>query len=291
MQINLSACPPFSFSSVVRSHGWIQLAPFSSEDHNNELRYIDRLESGRVLEYRIHPAPDGISMELQDDLTSTEYEEAARKVTWMLGLDMDFSEFYALARSEPKLAHLEPNAHGRVLRSPTLFEDVVKTMLTVNTSWSGTRRMVQNLVSLYGEALPSDSQRRSFPSPASLAVLAEEDLRNQARLGFRSPFVLGLARAVHGGDVDLETLKTDHLPSAELRKRLLGIKGVGAYAVANLLNILGCYDSIPIDSWALKMVSQEWHQGEPVGPAEVEAAFELWGEWKGLAYWFWAWNQ
>jgi hypothetical protein len=39
----------------------------------------------------------------------------------------------------------------------------------------------------------------------------------------------------------------------------------------------------------MTMVSREWHGGEPVGRAEVEAAFEHWGEWKGLAYWFWDW--
>jgi 3-methyladenine DNA glycosylase/8-oxoguanine DNA glycosylase len=29
----------------------------------------------------------------------------------------------------------------------------------------------------------------------------------------------------------------------------------------------------------------------PVGKAEVEAAFERWGEWRGLAYWFWDWKE
>ena len=41
----------------------------------------------------------------------------------------------------------------------------------------------------------------------------------------------------------------------------------------------------------MKMVSQEWYEGRPVGPAEVAAAFERWGAWKGLAYWFWDWSE
>jgi 3-methyladenine DNA glycosylase/8-oxoguanine DNA glycosylase len=72
--------------------------------------------------------------------------------------------------------------------------------------------------------------------------------------------------------------------------RVLAIKGVGAYAAANLLMLLGRYDFVPVDSWALKMVSHEWHDDEPVSQAEVEAAFERWGAWKGLAYWFWDWS-
>ena len=33
--------------------------------------------------------------------------------------------------------------------------------------------------------------------------------------------------------------------------------------------LLGRTDFIPIDSYALKMVSKEFHGGEPVGPQEV----------------------
>jgi 3-methyladenine DNA glycosylase/8-oxoguanine DNA glycosylase len=75
-----------------------------------------------------------------------------------------------------------------------------------------------------------------------------------------------------------------------LRKELLSIKGIGAYAAANLLMLLGRYDYLPVDSWALKMVSLEWHQGAAIGVKEVEQAFERWGKWKGLAYWFWSWD-
>jgi 3-methyladenine DNA glycosylase/8-oxoguanine DNA glycosylase len=54
--------------------------------------------------------------------------------------------------------------------------------------------------------------------------------------------------------------------------------------------LLGRSDFIPIDTWALKVVSHEWYDGEPVTPAQVEERFERWGEFKGLAYWFWDWK-
>ena len=90
---------------------------------------------------------------------------------------------------------------------------------------------------------------------------------------------------------DLEPFKVSDVPTVELRKQLLALKGVGGYAAANLLLLLGRYDFVPVDSWAFKLVSHEWHGGEPVGRTEVEAAFEGWEEWKGLAYWFWDWSQ
>jgi 3-methyladenine DNA glycosylase/8-oxoguanine DNA glycosylase len=187
------------------------------------------------------------------------------------------------------LARAEEKAQGRVLRCPSLFEDVVKTILTTNTLWAATRRMTANLVDQYGDPLPADPARRAFPTPGRLARTTEARLRSKTRLGYRAPYVLELARAIASGKLDLEALKDEALPTADLRKRLLAIKGVGNYAAANLLILLGRYDFLPVDSWALKMVSQEWHDGKPVGPAEVEAAFERWGKWKGLAYFNWDW--
>ncbi|HZD55345.1 MAG TPA: hypothetical protein VE136_01375 [Anaerolineales bacterium] len=290
MKITLAARPPFSLSTVLGSHGWIRLAPFLEDETTGGFTYADRLASGRVTKLCVSEAPVGVNVEVKDELTERERTEIERKVGWMLGLDQDFSSFYALTQHEPKLFYVESRARGRVLRSPTLFEDTVKTILTTNTAWAGTIRMVENLVTQFGWAVPNDFGRHAFPNPDQLAIANVEKLRKETRLGYRAPYVLELAQSIASGNLDLEALKTSDLPTAELRKQILAIKGVGAYAAANLLMILGRYDFIPVDSWALKMVSHEWYGGEPVGPAEVETAFENWGEWKGLAYWFWDWS-
>jgi 3-methyladenine DNA glycosylase/8-oxoguanine DNA glycosylase len=290
MRLTLSARPPFSLPAVVGSHGWIRLAPFGEDDRTGGLTYVGQLDSGRVVEMLIQEAEGGVSVEVDSPLSEAEQAEVARQVEWMLGLRQDFSAFYALARKEPKLAHVEERAQGRVLRSPTLFEDTVKTILTTNTSWAGTIRMVKALVSQFGAPLPADPTRHAFPTPDQLAATDQETLRSAAGLGYRAPYVLELARSVVSGTLDLEGFKTAGIPISQLRKQLLAIKGVGEYAAANLLMLLGRYDFVPVDSWALKMVSHEWYGGEPIGQAEVEAAFEHWAEWKGLAYWFWDWS-
>jgi 3-methyladenine DNA glycosylase/8-oxoguanine DNA glycosylase len=290
MRWTVTASPPFSLSAVVRSHGWIRLAPFSEVSQTGGLARVEQLDSGRVVEMLIQEVDGGVSVEVADGLTGTEQDETTRKVTWMVGLDQEFSDFYTLVKQEPKLAHVDARAQGRILRSPTLFEDTIKTILTTNTSWAGTIRMVESLISGFGSALPAESTRRAFPRPDQLAAADEGALRTQARLGYRAPYVLELARSVAIGSLDLETFKQADIPTSQLRERLLAIKGVGEYAMANLLMLLGRYDFVPVDSWALKLVSHEWHGGEPVGRAEVEAAFERWGEWKGLAYWFWDWS-
>lgn len=291
MEITLPARPPFSLYSVIHSHGWIRLHPFREEGDSSGMAYLAQLDSGQVVELHIQETPNGVDISFDSELNADDCTEIERAASWMLGLDQDFSAFYQMARQEPRLANAAQRAQGRILRSPTLFEDVIKTILTTNTLWAATIRMNNNLVSQFGAQLPTNPTRRAFPSPARLAETDEETLRAQTRLGYRAPYVLDLARKVNGGELDLEALKTADLPTSELRKSLLAIKGIGNYAAANLLMLLGHYDYVPVDSWALKMVSQEWHGGEPVSQKDVEAAFEQWGAYKGLAYWLWDWSK
>ena len=290
MTFTLVARPPFSFQSTVMSHGWMQLTPYDFDAEAGVLAYVDRLSSGRVLEYRIREAPGGVAVEAGSGLSAQQRNEVKHRIAWMLGLDMDFSGFYAEARREPKLSQAETKAQGRVLRCPSLFEDVVKTILTTNTLWGATRRMTANLVTQFGEPLPGSASRRAFPTPERLARTTEARLRRETRLGYRAPYVLELARSIASGALDLERLKDSRLPTPDLRKQLLTIKGVGNYAAANLLVTLGRYDYLPVDSWALKMVSNEWHDGRPIRPVDVDAAFASWGKWKGLAYFVWDWS-
>ncbi len=290
MKFTLAARQPFNFSSVINSHGWRQLAPFSYDEITNRLSYILQISNGRVIELRFSEGTGGISVETEN-LDKAERREVADKVTWMFGLDMDFSHFYTASRREPKLAHAKKLARGRVLRSPTVFEDVIKTILTTNTLWTATKNMTRRLVEEFGQPLPADPEKRAFPISEAIAASSPDVLKEKIRVGYRAPAIHQLAVRVASGKFELKSLKTSELPTLALRRELLTMNGVGPYAAANLLMILGRHDFIPIDSYALKMVSTEWYDGEPITAKEVEKRFERWGEFKGLAFWFWDWKE
>jgi len=297
MKLTLSARPPFSFLSVINSHGWRQLAPFSYDENSNMLSHVMQLSNGRVVELKLRDGAnaDGVIVETEK-LDATERREVKEKVTWMFGLDMDFSRFYAASRGEPRLARAKKLALGRVLRWPTLFEDVIKTILTTNTLWAATKNMTRKLVDEFGAStvstasLSATAGNKAFPTPEAIAASSPDFLKEKIRVGYRAPAIHQLAVRVASGAFDLEALKTSEQPTLELRKELLTINGVGPYAAANLLLIMGRTDFIPIDSWALKLVSHEWYDGKPVTPRDVEKHFENWGEFKGLAFWFWDWK-
>src|SRR6266496_5079858 len=120
--IFIPARKSFNFISVVNSHGWRQLAPFSYDEDANMLSYVLRLSNGGGIEVKLHDGIDGVKLETQR-LNKSEQKEVTDTVTWMFGLDMNFTPFYTAARGEPKLAHVKKRSLGRLLRAPTLFED------------------------------------------------------------------------------------------------------------------------------------------------------------------------
>src|SRR4030042_1805178 len=134
MTFSLKTPTSFNLPAVVRSHGWIQMAPFT-ETPDHGLLYVIRLTTSKVLRFDVHAVGIDLKISATEILTEAEQAELSRIVTWMLDLDQDFTEFYALARQEPKLARMVEHKAGRVLRSPTLFEDVIRTLLTTNTLW------------------------------------------------------------------------------------------------------------------------------------------------------------
>src|SRR5204863_3021220 len=92
----------------------------------------------------------------------------------------------ALAPSFPEEAALVARGGGRLLRCSTFYEDFIKTLLTVNTSWSGTCRM--------NAALVAEPGGGAFPAPPAIIDYGEERLRGIAKLGFRAPTLIAATR-------------------------------------------------------------------------------------------------
>ncbi len=223
---------------------------------------------------------------------SPEREEGERlfaAVRHVLRLDEDLSGFYALAAGDPELSWVTRGA-GRMVRSPTVFEEVVKTLCTTNCAWSATIRMVSALVEHLGEkapeAPPTGPWGRAFPTPEAMAGAGEEFYREVVRAGYRGRYLLALSSSVAGGELDLESLDAppEQLPDDELEKRLLALPGIGPYAAAHVMMMLGRYSRLILDSWTRPTYARL--VGKPsVADEEIKARFSPYGPYKGLAFW------
>jgi len=281
---------PFDFPAAAYSHGWARLAPNHWDETTQVLGRVERLASGQVVDLAISARDDAtlvVAVAHTGPLPATGEAEIGGKIGHMLRFDEDFGPFYAeCARRGGRWASID--GRGRLLRSPTVFEDVVKTIATTNTQWGGTKRMVHGLVDALGEPFPTDPTRRAFPTPEAIAAAPLATLV-EARFGYRAAYVHALAQRVAAGELDLEGLLHSDLPTPELRRELLALKGVGPYAAATLLMLLGRYDALGYDTVFRDFVSARYFDSERRPEREMLAVYDDWNEWRYLAYWFDMW--
>ncbi len=210
-------------------------------------------------------------------------DELRATVAHMFRLDEDLSGFYAIVREDPELDWCALGA-GRMLRAPTVFEDVVKTICTTNTAWSGTRKMTKALVGNLGIEAPGG--RRTFPSAEAMAAADEAFYREIIRAGYRGPYLKQLATDVAEGTIDLEELNDPELPDDEAAERLLALPGVGPYAAAHvMLTSLGRYSRLVLDSWTRPTYTKLSGARRALKDATIERRYRRYGEWAGLAFW------
>ena len=264
---------PVGFVRTLLSHGVAHLPPNVVADDGSSLETVLQVD-GQAWVVRVVPdGPGHARLEVDD---GAPVDELLAVVRHMLRLDEDMSAFYAVAAADPDLEWVALGA-GRMLRSPTVFEDLVKTICTTNCTWSATVRMVTALVRELGEG-------GAFPTPAAMAAAGDDFYVGVAKTGYRGPYLRSIAADVAEGRLDLEALADPALSDAEVAERLLALPGVGPYACAHMMMLLGRYRSLILDSWTRPTYRRL--TGRPrVTDKGIEKAFRRYREYAGLAFW------
>lgn len=144
----------------------------------------------------------------------------------------------------------------RILRQPP-FEALCSFIISQCNNIPRIRGIISRLCELGGERL--ENGLYTFPTPERVEELGLEGLA-ALRAGYRAPYLLGAARAVNEGRLDLESLKT--LPTDEARAELLKLEGVGRkVADCVLLYGLGHTDAFPVDVWIKRALATVYPEG------------------------------
>ena len=278
---------PVDLWRTLVSHGVASLPPQELDEDARTLTTTLRLPLGGSRTVRITSGRVGGALVdlVGGPVAAPDAEHLVATVRHMLRLDDDLSEFYAAARGDPQLEWATHGA-GRMLRSPTVFEDVVKTICTTNCAWSATERMVGALVAHLGEPAEG-SDRRAFPSPRAMAETGEGFYRDVARAGYRGAYLRVLAARVAEGSLDLEVLAeapAEEVPDEEVERRLLALPGIGPYAAAHMMLLLGRSSRLVLDSWTRPKYARVTG-GKPVPDERIVRRFRRYGRWAGLAFW------
>ena len=281
----LDTPPNFSFRHTINSHGWSDLLPFELDKENQRLSYVFTDEKlNNSVSAKIEEADGKLKIEIVDGKISKKFEEKIlRDWRHILRLDDNLSEFYKLVKSEKRLAWISEQNAGRLLRSPTVFEDLVKTICTTNCSWALTKNMVTNLTEKLGQK--TEDGKFAFPTAEAMANVSAEFYKTEIRAGYRSSYFAELAEKVATREINPEGWLNTPLPTKELKREMKQIKGVGDYAAENLLKLVGHYHGLALDSWLRAQFYKKHNSGEVCVDKYIENFYERFGSWRGLAAW------
>lgn len=270
---------------------WMSVPPLRADPASWWLEVPVAVPAGRPRTVRVQPAGAGRARvsatddagdaagNADDAMTAEAVHAAVRRV---LALDVDLSGLYQRAAGDPDLSWVTGGA-GRIGRSPRVFDDVVKTLCTVNCSWAATHRMVGALVDHLGEPT-TDGRSRAFPTPAAMAGVDAGFYRDVVRAGYRAPWLAEVAHRQAAGEEDVETLASADRSDDEVAARLRTLPGVGPYAAAHVMQLLGRFSRLVLDSWTRPTYAR-LTDDPSVADEDVRARFAGYGQWAGVAFW------
>ncbi len=274
----------FDFRATVHSHGWLMLPPYRWDEEGGTLSYLLQTSGGEVQRLQMSEACGGVRVDLPDcaNLNPALLAELAAAVTRMLSIEWDLSLFYQAMRAHEGYAWLETERRGRILVCPSLWEDLVKVLLTTNCSWSQTINMTGQLCQL-GAPHTADADWRAFPTAQTIAALPIDELSEAVRAGYRTAWLHELAGRIADGDVNLDSWQA--LDSDALYKAVKSLKGFGDYAAGTVARMLGHFDRIAIDTACHAMFAERHNRGVKGSADDIKGHYAQFGQWQGLVMW------
>jgi 3-methyladenine DNA glycosylase/8-oxoguanine DNA glycosylase len=251
----------------------VWLSPFEWNVKTRCLSRVEKVSNDKLVEVRV-AQKDRRAVTLRAvgvHLLDAEMKTLSNRVSRWLSLDWDPGPAVRAAKAlAPDIARFIKRGGGRFLKGSSFFEDFVKTLCTVNASWSFTEQMVKRLVNDLGEG--------AFPTPDKVLEAGVRFLRQAARLGYRSAVLVDTTEALLKRRI-MNTAGSAN-PECATFEALLSLKGIGAYAAAHLSVLLCDFRRIPIDSEVRPYCLQRYG----IEANEIDAFFEPWGEFRFLGY-------
>ncbi|MGJ3237210.1 MAG: DNA-3-methyladenine glycosylase family protein [Anaerolineae bacterium] len=267
----------FDFQATVLSHGWYQLAPNLYDSERLVLQRPYQLENGKRVMVDFRGGKSNaliVTVRGQAIITSRDRNKLIQSARWIFNLHQSLTPFYQLMAKTEGYQWVADQKSARLLASPTVWEDLTKTLLTTNTSWGNTRKMVEQLVALDPAGV--------FPSPQIITQYSEDDFSERVRAGYRSAYLYEVAQRVASGELHVESWRS--LDSDSLYKAVTDLSGFGDYAAGTLMRTIGHFDKLAIDTVARKAYEQVTGQA-PESDTDIRTYYERFGQWRGLVLW------
>jgi AraC family transcriptional regulator of adaptative response / DNA-3-methyladenine glycosylase II len=176
----------------------------------------------------------------------------------MLGLNGEVTAFEKRLAEDSSTRHLLRRKGMRVPSIPTGFDGLCWAIIgqQINVKFAAALR--REIINLGGER--TEGGMIAHPSPERVVDIGASALKKRRYSGSKADYLIGAAREVAEGKLDIENLPEGSAVAAE--KRLTAVRGVGTWTARYVLLRGGFADSAPVGDSALATALQRLHKRE-----------------------------
>jgi DNA-3-methyladenine glycosylase II len=284
---------PFAFDLALE---YLRASPSSIVEvvDSNTYRRAIRLESSGPARHALlavrRAGPASLAVTLSGSAIETgDLATIATLVRRLFAVEDDLTPLQNIARDDPIFGALVRAYDGlRPIIIPELFETIIWAILGQQVNVAFAAKTKRALVDRFGEnARIGDDDYRLFPRPERLAIASEHELREIQLSRQKIRYVLGVARDVAEGRLDLERLA--RLAPEEALARLESVLGVGRWTAEYvLMRGLGHRDVIPAaDGGLRRIIGERYGLGRSASEDEVRELAQRWVGWRSYAAFYW----
>ena len=208
------------------------------------------------------------------------------QIGYIMGEDADMTGFYTCAKTDPTLWRIvEPLVGLRWLRTPTVFEALMTTVIEQQIAWTAAQKAQLWLVEWAGHRVHHDGRDfYAFPTPAQIADATVDALKPLKITFKRMNVMIDIAQQVVMGSLDLERLR--ELSMEDAYKALTAIKGIGHWtATWTLQRARGWHNYVGHNDVALQAAVNHYFYGDEgkISAEQVAETFAQYGDYAGSA--------
>jgi 3-methyladenine DNA glycosylase/8-oxoguanine DNA glycosylase len=281
--ISVTAPADFNFRSTLNSHGWERLEPFSLDREHQVLTRVERLPS-QLSRLEIANGENDLTIDVkvhsETQLTPADQAYVTEFIAHCFSFNWDMSRCYEKVANDSAYSFIKTERLSRLLRAPSMWENLVKTQFLTNTHARHTTAMAAKFCIL-GDPF---GEKHAFPTPEQVLAKSLDQLEKQTGTGYRAKYIRGLAEAIALG-FDPESLRNPALSYEAIYEQVRALRGFGPYSASYVLKLLGRFERISIDTVIrhyFKVIAGQQNATDD----DINAYYARFGEFKGLVAWW-----
>lgn len=226
----------------------------------------DTLECGQIFRYKsinggflVQSGDKCCFLKSVNDETEITFEDDDEEY-FKKYFDLDFDYSGIVERAEKCEYEIVRTAAEKASGVRLLRQDLSETLFSFIISQNN---MIPRIKAIIERTAASLGEKKSFMGEeyysfptAEVLAMKDADFYFKLGYGYRADYIPAVAKAIESGEFDFSD---DGLTTAELRKKLISLKGVGP-KVADCVALFGYHrtDSFPVDTWIEKLYREDF---------------------------------